>query len=103
METHAMQHMESRNLQANGQPPNKPLGPAARLSSYSSLRAVDELPQDEDGTLLRPGVVWFNENLEETVLDQVEEVLGACDLLLIVGTSSVVYPAAGYAPQVAAR
>jgi NAD-dependent deacetylase sirtuin 5 len=65
--------------------------------------AVDELPQDEDGTLLRPGVVWFNENLEEGVLDQVEEVLDGCDLLLIVGTSSVVYPAAGYAPQVAAR
>lgn len=29
--------------------------------------------------------------------------LDACDLCLIVGTSSVVYPAAMFAPQVAAR
>lgn len=43
------------------------------------------------------------QNLDEGVLDTVDEVLDAADLLLIVGTSSVVYPAAGYAPQVAQR
>lgn len=64
---------------------------------------VDELPHDEQGRLLRPGVVWFNENLDEATVDAIEEELAACDLLLIIGTSSVVFPAAGYAPEVARR
>ncbi|KAL2653814.1 hypothetical protein R1flu_021942 [Riccia fluitans] len=52
--------------------------------------------------LLRPHVVWFGENLEEKILRQVDEALNACGLLLVAGTSSVVYPAAGYAPLVSA-
>jgi NAD-dependent deacetylase sirtuin 5 len=64
----------------------------------------DELPRDPaTGRLLRPAVVWFNERLEPAVADAVEAALDACDLLVIAGTSSVVYPAAGYAPHVAAR
>jgi NAD-dependent deacetylase len=50
---------------------------------------------------VRPGVVWFGENLDPDVLGKAQEWIAACDLLLIVGTSSVVYPAAGlsdYAP-----
>lgn len=37
------------------------------------------------------------------MLDTIDDVLDNTDLLIIVGTSSVVYPAAGYAPQVAQR
>jgi NAD-dependent SIR2 family protein deacetylase len=48
-------------------------------------------------------VVCCTQNLDDTVLDRIDEVLDSTDLLLIVGTSSVVYPAAGYAPQVAQR
>jgi NAD-dependent deacetylase sirtuin 5 len=43
------------------------------------------------------------QNLDDAVLDRIDAVLDHADLLLIVGTSSVVYPAAGYAPQVAQR
>lgn len=43
------------------------------------------------------------QNLDDRVLDTIDDVLDSTDLLLIVGTSSVVYPAAGYAPQVAQR
>lgn len=43
------------------------------------------------------------QNLDDAVLDAIDEALDNTDLLLIVGTSSVVYPAAGYAPQVAQR
>merc|ERR1712032_1165384 len=50
-----------------------------------------------------PHVVWFGENLDEQVLDAAHEELEECDLCLVVGTSSVVYPAAMFAPQVAAR
>uniref|UniRef100_A0A8C5K0F9 NAD-dependent protein deacylase sirtuin-5, mitochondrial n=1 Tax=Jaculus jaculus TaxID=51337 RepID=A0A8C5K0F9_JACJA len=55
------------------------------------------------GGLLRPHVVWFGENLDPAVLDEVDRELTLCDLCLVVGTSSVVYPAAMFAPQVASR
>lgn len=50
--------------------------------------------------VLRGGVA---QNLDDRVLDRIDDVLDSTDLLLIVGTSSVVYLAAGYAPQVAQR
>uniref|UniRef100_A0A8K9XD73 NAD-dependent protein deacylase sirtuin-5, mitochondrial n=1 Tax=Oncorhynchus mykiss TaxID=8022 RepID=A0A8K9XD73_ONCMY len=53
--------------------------------------------------LLRPNVVWFGETLDSDILTRVEEELDLCDLCLVVGTSSIVYPAAMFAPQVAAR
>lgn len=42
--------------------------------------------------------VWFGESIPliESIIDTVE----ACDLLLILGTSSTVYPAAGFHEQV---
>ena len=47
--------------------------------------------------LLRPHIVWFGESLWGEDLHRCEEVLRACDLLLVIGTSGVVYPAAGFA------
>ena len=44
--------------------------------------------------LARPGVVWFGESIDRAVLTRCEAAL-ACDVFLSVGTSSVVYPAAG--------
>ncbi len=46
------------------------------------------------GGMLRPDVVWFGENLEEAVLRTAWELLESCDLLLVIGTSGVVQPAA---------
>ncbi|XP_028300282.1 NAD-dependent protein deacylase sirtuin-5A, mitochondrial [Gouania willdenowi] len=70
------------------------------------LIPVHHLPRCEqpgcDG-LLRPAVVWFGESLNSDVLQEAETVLDKCDLCLVIGTSSVVYPAAMFAPQVAAR
>ncbi|XP_012990349.2 NAD-dependent protein deacylase sirtuin-5, mitochondrial isoform X1 [Esox lucius] len=65
-----------------------------------------ELPRCEQGScngLLRPHVVWFGETLDSDILTRVEEELDCCDLCLVVGTSSIVYPAAMFAPQVAAK
>jgi hypothetical protein len=31
----------------------------------------EDLPHDDEGYLLRPGVVWFNENLDAGVADKV--------------------------------
>lgn len=49
------------------------------------------------GNLRRPDVVWFGEMLPADVLARAQEAARACDLMLVVGTSGVVYPAAGLA------
>lgn len=54
-----------------------------------------DLPHDEQGRLLRPGVVWFNESLDPEVLGAAEAATTSCDLFVTAGTSAVVYPAAG--------
>ena len=65
---------------------------------------VEELPRCRScGGLLRPDVVWFGESLSRAILHSAFEALERCALCLIVGTSSVVYPAAMMAPSVAAR
>lgn len=67
---------------------------------------AEKLPRCQQtgcGGLLRPHVVWFGEALHEGVLQRAEKELDECDLCLVVGTSSVVYPAAMFAPEVAAR
>ena len=47
------------------------------------------------GGRFRPAVVWFGEMLPQEVLVQAYEEATFCDLFLSVGTSAVVYPAAG--------
>jgi NAD-dependent deacetylase len=45
--------------------------------------------------LIRPDVVWFGEMLPEGVFEAATEAARQCELFLTVGTSAVVYPAAG--------
>jgi len=45
--------------------------------------------------LIRPDVVWFGEILPEGVFEAAIEAARRCELFLTVGTSAVVYPAAG--------
>lgn len=47
--------------------------------------------------LLRPHIVWFGESLSSDDLDHCSRALKHCDVLLVIGTSGVVYPAAGFA------
>lgn len=47
------------------------------------------------GGLARPGVVWFGEALDQHVLTRALDAATTCDVFLTVGTSAVVYPAAG--------
>lgn len=55
------------------------------------------------GALLRPGVVWFGEQIPAAALTASLSMLETCDLLLVAGTSSVVQPSASFAFAVAAR
>ena len=54
------------------------------------------------GALLRPDVVWFGEMIPRGALVEADEAAADCDAFLSVGTSSLVYPAAGLA-EVAMR
>jgi NAD-dependent deacetylase len=49
------------------------------------------------GALLRPDVVWFGELIPQQALLLADAAAAECDLFLSVGTSSLVYPAAGLA------
>ena len=60
-------------------------------------------PPGPDGGLLRPDVVWFGEALPSAALASADAALASCDLFFAVGTSAVVYPAAGLIERAAAR
>lgn len=53
------------------------------------------------GELLRPHIVWFGESLDPDVIGRAFRLSETCDLMLVVGTSAIVYPAASL-PAVAA-
>lgn len=54
------------------------------------------------GGLARPGVVWFGEAIDPEILQASRRALD-CDVCLVVGTSAVVYPAAGLVLEAAQR
>lgn len=62
--------------------------------------AIKDLPQcPKCSGLLRPGVVWFGEVLPEKTLTAIDSFIENCiriDLIMVIGTSSRVFPAAGY-------
>lgn len=61
--------------------PNEPLPDLPRCPSCDAM--------------LRPDIVWFNEMLPQAVWRKAQERAEECDCFLVVGTSAVVYPAAG--------
>ena len=46
------------------------------------------------GALLRPHIVWFGEALDQAVIGRAIAASAACEVMLVVGTSAIVYPAA---------
>ncbi|KAG6057326.1 hypothetical protein E4U32_005248 [Claviceps aff. humidiphila group G2b] len=80
-------------------PEGKPL---PLLDPYHRIKHVSEedlprCPKCKTG-LQRPGVVWFGESLDSHIVDQINDWINVdnIDLMLVVGTSAQVYPAAGY-------
>jgi NAD-dependent deacetylase len=56
----------------------------------------DEVPRCANcGAFLRPDVVWFEEMLPRSALAAAEDAARRCDVLLVIGTSAEVHPAAG--------
>jgi len=71
-------------------------------SSYDRTTCVQEYPlgtpikvgdKASDGSQLRPYIVMFGESLED--IDEVVETIRRADIFVVIGTSLVVYPAAG--------
>lgn len=75
------------------------LQPCPRGLGCDPARAAPGAPPAcaDCGNLLRPGVVWFGEMLPEEAIDAAERAARECELLLVVGTSGAVWPAAGLA------
>ena len=60
-----------------------------------------ELPEypmhcDNCGGLLRPHIVWFGEPLDRKDILDANLAVEDCDVILVIGTSAIVYPAAGF-------
>jgi NAD-dependent deacetylase len=61
----------------------------------SEIWGTAGVPRCECGGIIRPDVVLYEEALDEYVLQQARKHLREADLLIVGGTSLVVYPAAG--------
>ena len=51
---------------------------------------------DECGSIIKPDVVLYEEGLDEEVISKAINAIAKADLLVVCGTSLVVYPAAGF-------
>ncbi len=52
------------------------------------------------GNYLRPDIIWFGDSLDHNVTEKSIELISDCDLFISIGTSGVVWPAAGF-PEIA--
>ncbi|NJE04636.1 NAD-dependent deacylase [Thermococcus sp. M36] len=68
-----------------------------RLDEFLAQKDLPRCPRC--GSLLRPDVVWFGEPLPRKAIEEAFRLAERADLVLVIGTSGVVYPAA-YIPQI---
>ena len=79
-----------------------------RCASPARAEDIAETPDEPEGgrridpprcrrcaDLIRPGVVWVGEALPKASFDHATALIDECDVLVVVGTSGVVQPAAG--------
>ncbi|KAK8039842.1 hypothetical protein PG993_008253 [Apiospora rasikravindrae] len=73
-----------------------------RMSSGLGKEDLPQCPKCKTN-ILRPGVVWFGEALAENTAEEAEALFAEesepIDLCLVIGTSSKVWPTAGYAEK----
>jgi len=74
---------------------------SGREYSYDQLKEklfVEDVPKSDAGGVIKPDIVFFGENVHR--FNESVQLVAASDLLLVIGTSCVVYPAASL-PQMA--
>lgn len=69
-----------------------------RTEVLEELGPGEPPPCPRCGAPLRPDVVWFGEVLPAEAMERAFAAAARCDLVLVVGTSGRVYPAAGLVP-----
>ena len=92
---------------AMGMKPNSSL--SGRINMLDPFLKDETIPKDLlphcpkcKTQLLRPGVVWFGETLDENMIESIDtwiEKSPKIDLMLVIGTTAEVFPAAGYIDQ----
>jgi NAD-dependent deacetylase sirtuin 5 len=90
-----------------------PVSPGSKYSADNSSTPPSQAPSSSNSltksqlphcpscktNLLRPGVVWFGEPLSTSLLSSIDQWIvssSRIDLMLVIGTTAEVYPAAGY-------
>ena len=81
-----MLHLHGEITKARGENSPKPVYDIG----YNDIHLGDK---DSRGEQLRPDIVWFGEAVP--MIEPAAEIVSECDILLVIGTSLVVYPAAG--------
>lgn len=71
--------------------------PISILPYCSSTAGGSSTTVGHCGGLLRPHIVWFGESLEEENISRAFRISELCDIMIVVGTSGVVQPAASLA------
>ena len=66
-----------------------------KLYPESYVKAAAGVPKCDCGGILRPDIVFYGEMLDDDKVSRAVRAIRACDLLVVVGSSLVVYPAAG--------
>jgi len=74
----------------------------AKRYDFENLSVGEKVPRCDCGGLIRPDIVWFGEYLPEEAYSLSEAAAEDCDVMFIVGTSAVVFPAANI-PYIAKR
>lgn len=64
--------------------------------SASYVKNADGIPKCDCGGTIRPDVVLYEEGLDSTIIQKSIRAIAEADMLIIGGTSLVVYPAAGF-------
>lgn len=64
------------------------------LETWGDVDTETTCPHCQVMGMMKPNIVFFGENL--LCMDKVEDILRKCDLFISIGTSGVVYPAAGF-------
>ena len=67
-----------------------------RFYDFAHMKASTGVPRCECGGIIKPDVVLYEEMLDRNTIEDAIDEISHADMLIIGGTSLVVYPAAGY-------
>ncbi|MCM1335676.1 MAG: NAD-dependent protein deacylase [Bacteroides sp.] len=67
-----------------------------KFYDVSAITGTNGVPRCSCGGVIKPDVVLYEEALDQSAVARAIEAIASADLMLIIGTSLVVYPAASY-------